>query len=233
MSPEQVRGQQTDHRTDIFSFGALLYEMLSGRRAFEGQSRADTMTAILNEHPPRCRHRRAARAGLRRIVDRCLEKNPGARFQSAHDLGFALEGLSSHSDAISRQCRRQAGDCRRGFPGRSRQSRRSDCSQLRRLPTDRPAVRRRRRRRYGFRSRRRGRRSRSLRRRTSSRCHPTGVTSHSSPRMTSGPRFSGCDRSTRSRPGRSPARTARGSRSGHRTVSRSRTSRSGRCGGCR
>jgi eukaryotic-like serine/threonine-protein kinase len=102
MSPEQVRGQQTDHRTDIFSFGALLYEMLSGRHAFEGQSRADTITAVLNEHPPPLPVTDAHLApGLRRIVDRCLEKNPGARFQSAHDLGFALEGLSSQSDAIA------------------------------------------------------------------------------------------------------------------------------------
>jgi Tol biopolymer transport system component len=102
MSPEQVRGQPTDHRTDIFSFGALLYEMLSGRHAFEGQSRADTITAVLNEHPPPLPVTDAHLApGLRRIVDRCLEKNPGARFQSAHDLGFALEGLSSQSDPIA------------------------------------------------------------------------------------------------------------------------------------
>ena len=100
MAPEQVRGQQADHRADIFAFGAMLYEMLSGRRAFEGQSRADTMTAILKEHPgPLPATDSHAAPGLTRIVDRCLEKSPHARFQSTHDLGFALEGLSSHSDA--------------------------------------------------------------------------------------------------------------------------------------
>jgi serine/threonine protein kinase/Tol biopolymer transport system component len=100
MAPEQVRGQQADHRADIFAFGAMLYEMLSGRRAFEGQSRADTITAILKEQPqPLPATDSHVTPGLMRIVDRCLEKNPGARFQSTHDLGFALEGLSSHSDA--------------------------------------------------------------------------------------------------------------------------------------
>ena len=98
MSPEQVRGHTADHRADLFAFGAILYELLSGQRAFAGDTMADTMTAILKEDPPdlpiAARHIPPA---LARIVDRCLEKSPAARFQSAGDLGFALETLSSHS----------------------------------------------------------------------------------------------------------------------------------------
>ena len=98
MSPEQVRGQTADHRSDIFAFGATFYEMLSGHRAFDGGSSADTMTAILNEHPPTLSATDPELApSLSRIVERCLEKSPTARFQSTHDLGFALEGLSTHS----------------------------------------------------------------------------------------------------------------------------------------
>jgi serine/threonine protein kinase/Tol biopolymer transport system component len=100
MAPEQVRGQAIDHRADLFAFGAILYEMLSGHRAFAGETTIDTMTAILKEDPPDLpvaeRHITPA---LERIVDRCLEKNPAARFQTASDLGFALEGLSSHSES--------------------------------------------------------------------------------------------------------------------------------------
>jgi eukaryotic-like serine/threonine-protein kinase len=99
MAPEQVRGLPADHRADIFAFGVILYEMLSGVRAFQGATTADTMTAILKEDPPDLplveRHIPAA---FGRIVDRCLEKAPTARFQSATDLAFALESLSSHSD---------------------------------------------------------------------------------------------------------------------------------------
>ena len=100
MAPEQVRGLTADHRSDIFAFGAILYEMLSGQRAFQGATMADTMTAILKEDPPDLpvadRHIPSA---LGRSVDRCLEKDPNARFQSTRDLAFALEALSSHSDA--------------------------------------------------------------------------------------------------------------------------------------
>jgi serine/threonine protein kinase len=102
MSPEQVRGLRADHRSDIFSLGAVLYEMLSGRRAFQGATTADTMTAILSQDPPILpvieRHIPSAVAP---IVNRCMEKNPAARFKSADDLAFALETLSSHSDSDS------------------------------------------------------------------------------------------------------------------------------------
>ena len=100
MAPEQVRAQDVDHRADIFAFGAILYEMLSGRRAFGGGSAAGTMTAILERNPPDLPlAERKIPPGLVRIVDRCLEKRPAARFQTAADLAFALEGLSSSSSS--------------------------------------------------------------------------------------------------------------------------------------
>ncbi len=96
MAPEQVRGLATDHRADIFSFGAVLYEMVTGRRAFEGDTAADTISAILNREPPDLETvTGAAPLALDRIVRRCLEKKPELRFQSAHDLAFALETLSA------------------------------------------------------------------------------------------------------------------------------------------
>jgi serine/threonine protein kinase len=95
MSPEQLRGQQADHRSDIFSFGAILYEMLSGRRAFRGQSTADTISAILREDPPDLSEtNKTVSPALERVVHHCLEKNPEERFHSASDLGFAIEALS-------------------------------------------------------------------------------------------------------------------------------------------
>ncbi|HKD16399.1 MAG TPA: protein kinase [Thermoanaerobaculia bacterium] len=96
MSPEQVRGKPADARSDIFSFGAILYEMLSGRRAFQGDSAADTMSAILKEDPPDLSvTNQNVSPGLERIVRHCLEKNPEQRFHSAHDLAFDLEALST------------------------------------------------------------------------------------------------------------------------------------------
>jgi len=95
MSPEQVRGKGVDHRSDIFSFGAILYEMLSGHRAFHGESAADTMSAILKEDPPDLSDtNQNISPALERLVNHCLEKNPEARFHSARDLAFALEALS-------------------------------------------------------------------------------------------------------------------------------------------
>jgi len=100
MSPEQVRGKSVDHRTDIFSLGAILYEMLSGKRAFRGESAADTMSAILKEEPPDLTEtNRNLPPGSERIVRHCLEKNPEERFQSAHDIAFALESLSDVSSS--------------------------------------------------------------------------------------------------------------------------------------
>jgi serine/threonine protein kinase len=95
MSPEQVRGQALDHRTDIFSLGAILYEMLSGKRAFHGNTSADTMSAILKDEPADLASiGRNLPPALARIVHRCLEKDPAERFQSARDLAFNLELLS-------------------------------------------------------------------------------------------------------------------------------------------
>src|SRR5581483_10512793 len=92
MSPEQVRGQTVDHRTDIFSLGAIFYEILSGKRAFEGKTSADTMSAILKEEPAELSDTgRNLPPALARIVHRCLEKDPAERFQSAGDLAFNLE----------------------------------------------------------------------------------------------------------------------------------------------
>jgi hypothetical protein len=95
MSPEMVRGELVDHRTDIFAFGAVLYEMLAGKRAFQHSTSAETMTAILREDPPSVSQiAHNVPPGLQRVVHRCLEKNPERRFQSASDLAFALEALS-------------------------------------------------------------------------------------------------------------------------------------------
>ncbi|MFI5177676.1 MAG: protein kinase, partial [Vicinamibacterales bacterium] len=95
MAPEQVRGQAVDQRADLFAFGAVLYEMLSGQRAFKRGTPAETMTAILNEEPPDPGTTRSGVSpALDSIVRHCLEKNPVERFQSARDIAFALESLS-------------------------------------------------------------------------------------------------------------------------------------------
>lgn len=98
MSPEQVRGLKVDHRSDIFAFGAVLYEMLSGKRPFNGESQIEVMHAILKADPPEfSQSNPIVLAALERIVRRCLEKDPDRRFQSTRDLAFALESLSSLS----------------------------------------------------------------------------------------------------------------------------------------
>jgi eukaryotic-like serine/threonine-protein kinase len=98
MSPEQLRSKPVDHRSDIFSFGAILYEMMSGCRAFHGETEVDTMTAVLREEPPSAQMEEAAiPPGYQDIVRHCLEKDPENRFQSAKDLVFALQTLSGSS----------------------------------------------------------------------------------------------------------------------------------------
>jgi len=103
MSPEQVRGEPTDARSDIFAFGAVLYEMLCCQRAFRRETTAETMTAILRDDPPELSGTsRQVSPALDRIVRRCLEKDPDQRFQSAKDLSFALSALSG-SDSSAAQ----------------------------------------------------------------------------------------------------------------------------------
>src|SRR5205807_2792151 len=103
MSPEQVRGQALDPRSDIFSFGAILYEMISGKRAFHGDTPADTMSAILKEEPPDLAEtNRNVSPALERIVQHCLEKSPEQRFHSASDIAFDLEHLSGVSSTTAR-----------------------------------------------------------------------------------------------------------------------------------
>jgi eukaryotic-like serine/threonine-protein kinase len=98
MSPEQLRAKAVDHRSDIFSVGAILYEMLTGRRAFRGETEVDTITAVLRENPPEIDLQQSSvPMPFQHIVRHCLEKEPENRFQSARDLRFALETLSPSS----------------------------------------------------------------------------------------------------------------------------------------
>ncbi|MGA9529534.1 MAG: protein kinase [Terriglobales bacterium] len=100
MSPEQVKGKPADARSDIFAFGAILYEMISGKRAFHGDSTAETMSSILKDDPPELTEtNRHVSPALERIVRHCLEKNPAERFQSARDVAFNLEALTDVSAA--------------------------------------------------------------------------------------------------------------------------------------
>lgn len=100
MSPEQTRGADVDSRTDIFSLGVVLYEMLGGHKPFRGDSPIEVMSAILKEDPPEIREANAKISpSLQKIVLKCLEKKPEQRFHSAHDLGFALETVSTGSNS--------------------------------------------------------------------------------------------------------------------------------------
>jgi Tol biopolymer transport system component len=101
MAPEQVRAQAVDGRSDLFSLGAVLYEMLSGQRAFQRDTAAESMTAILKEDPPEFAGTLAVSPALDRIVRHCLEKSPLERFQSARDVAFALESLSGSSSSAA------------------------------------------------------------------------------------------------------------------------------------
>jgi hypothetical protein len=94
MSPEQARGQRADERSDIFSLGAVLYDILAGRRAFSGASSADVISAILHSDPPAIGDADPTVAGLERVIRRCLEKDRARRFQTVADVGFALEAVA-------------------------------------------------------------------------------------------------------------------------------------------
>jgi len=118
MSPEQVRGAPADHRADIFAFGAVLYELLSGQRAFHRGSSVETMSAILTSEPAPLVADDALAPAVDRIVRRCLEKDPNDRYQSAKDVAFTLEEIGRRSEASSTGSGQAAG--MRTTPGRSR-----------------------------------------------------------------------------------------------------------------
>ena len=102
MSPEQVRGLPVDHRSDLFSFGTILYEMLSGKRAFKRDTASDTIAAIMRDEPPELTQSgRNVSPALDRIVKHCLEKDRSRRFQSAQDIAFALSETSSPTTLTS------------------------------------------------------------------------------------------------------------------------------------
>jgi serine/threonine protein kinase len=108
MSPEQMRGKKVDQRSDIFSVGAILYEMLTGHRAFQGETEVDTMTAVLLEDPPEIDLERAGvPVSFQQIVRQCLEKEPENRFQSARDLAVALDTLKGASGGQPRRLKAQ------------------------------------------------------------------------------------------------------------------------------
>ena len=111
MSPEQVSGRAVDHRSDIFSTGAVLYELISGRRAFAGDSAAETLSAVLKDEPPEVAVDDGMSAGVFRVVRHCLEKDPALRFQSVRDLAFALETIAVDANAAGapRGSRRPSG----------------------------------------------------------------------------------------------------------------------------
>src|SRR5438874_565824 len=115
MSPEQARGESVDHRSDIFAFGAILYEMLSGKKAFGGKSGAEAMAAILREDPAAIDGSRNVSPALERILQHCLEKQPESRFQSAGDLAFDLESLSGSTASRAASKETVRGGTKSGF----------------------------------------------------------------------------------------------------------------------
>jgi serine/threonine protein kinase/tetratricopeptide (TPR) repeat protein len=116
MSPEQVRGLAVDHRSDLFSFGTVLYEMLSGKRPFQGDTVGDTMAAILKEEPPELSSSgRDISPALDHVVRHCLEKDPKNRFQSARDIAFALSEASSPAISGDRRSYGRGASKRRTF----------------------------------------------------------------------------------------------------------------------
>jgi serine/threonine protein kinase/Tol biopolymer transport system component len=118
MSPEQVRGKPVDHRSDIFSFGAILYEMLTAKKAFKGDTDADTMMAVLKEDPPEMvLERQSIPPAFEQIVRHCLEKEPGNRFQSARDLDFALSTVSDVTSKKFAPLRTSSTQVRKWLPG--------------------------------------------------------------------------------------------------------------------
>ena len=107
MSPEQVRGGAVDPRSDIFSLGIVIYEMLTGQRPFDRGTAAETMTAVLRDEPPSIDSvTEAVPPDLARVVNHCLEKNPAERFQSARDLAFALRSSLAGSASGRTGCQR-------------------------------------------------------------------------------------------------------------------------------
>jgi serine/threonine protein kinase len=108
MSPEQVRGQAADPRSDIFAAGPVLYEMLTEKPAFRKVTSAETMSAILNEDPPATPQHSSTMPALQRVITRCLMKNPEQRFQNASDVAFALEAVSDASGATGLEITKQA-----------------------------------------------------------------------------------------------------------------------------
>ena len=116
VSPEQARGETADSRSDIFSFGCVLYEMVSGHRAFTGDSGIEILHAILKDHPPDLlASRRDIPPALDRLITRCVEKAPSGRFQSARDLVFALENLLDASVPAAHHAPASSGGHRRGW----------------------------------------------------------------------------------------------------------------------
>ena len=121
MAPEQIRGEPTDERADLFALGAMLFELLTGRRAFDRESRVETLNAVLHDDVPALGAAAAnVPVALDRIVRRCLEKDPDARFQSARDLAFALDTVADTGDADIDSRRAAAGSSTGALAGSRR-----------------------------------------------------------------------------------------------------------------